>query len=107
MMMPKKRLTIYLIIICISCGFAPVCSQADESRCVASFGKGVVETEDAVPFVKANDACKAADHMEKALNWLGTAEVECAYDSNKLREVLKLKEQLIPQLARFVSKCGH
>lgn len=82
-------------------------SYADEWSCTAAYGKAVIAAEDAARSVQAGDACGAANGIEVALNWLGTAEIECAGDTYKLKEVLKLKNQLIPLLAKYVSICGH
>lgn len=80
---------------------------ADERSCTAAYGKAVIAAEDAARSAQAGDACGAANAIEIALNWLGTAEIECAGDTYKLKTVLELKNQLIPSLAMYVSICGH
>ncbi len=81
--------------------------HAENQACTQSYGNAVVAAEDAARSVQAGDPCGAANGIEIALNWLGTAEQKCAYDSHKLREVLKLRNQLIPLLADYVKLCGH
>jgi hypothetical protein len=81
--------------------------HAGEKNCVLAFGKAVTYSEVAAEAAQNNDACRAASGIEMALNWAGTAEKECAYDSSKLKTVREFKKQLIPLLSKYVKKCGH
>ena len=101
-----KNLLLFLFISIVLLSFDQN-SMAGESSCVTAYGRGVQSAERAGDSAQSGDNCGAADGIEQAINWLGTAEEECAYDRSKLREVLKLKKQLIPLLAVYVQKCGY
>lgn len=82
-------------------------SYANESNCVTAYGNAVIAAEDAHRSAQKGDACAAANGLEISLNWVGTAETECAYDAYKYRKVIEFKKQLTPVFIKFVASCGH
>lgn len=108
--MGKQVLSIFVGFLCLAIGlfaFNIDTCHADEWRCTAAYSKAVVAAENAAIAAEAGNACGAADGIEAALNWIGTAESECSEDENKLKEVLVFKYKLIPLLAKYVGLCGH
>ncbi len=102
----KINILILFVVIFIS-PFFTFNSHANEWSCTLAYGEAITSTEKAARFAQSNNYCGAADEIEEALNWLGTAEDECAAYPHQRNEVLKLKNQLIPLLTKYVGLCGY
>jgi hypothetical protein len=82
-------------------------SRGNESRCLSAYQRMTIETENAASAGRAGDACRAADGIERALNWLGTCESECSYDRIRMQKIAQYKGQLSSALVTYVRACGH
>ena len=82
-------------------------SRGSESRCLSAYQRMTNETENAASAARAGDACRAADGIERALNWLGTCESECSFDPARMRRIAQYKRQLSSTLITYVRACGH
>jgi hypothetical protein len=82
-------------------------AQADERKCLIAYEKMTKEVENAASASSAGDACRAADGVEEALNWLGTCEIECSYSKSRMDKIYQYKRDLTNTLAKYVKKCGH
>ncbi len=78
-----------------------------KAGCVSAYDKAVIAAKDADRSIQKGDMCGAANGLEIALNWLGTAENKCAGDSSKLKDVLALRDFLRPAFAKCIISCGH
>lgn len=85
----------------------PVQSFAGERSCLAANQRMTNDMESAASAASAGDACRAADGIEGALNWLGTCEIECAYSKSRMEKIRQTKRDLTSALARYVKLCGH
>lgn len=80
---------------------------AGEQRCLAVYERMTIEMENGASSASAGDACRAADGIERALNWLGTCEIECAYSKSRMQKIRQTKRDLTSALAKYVKLCGH
>jgi hypothetical protein len=80
--------------------------EADERKCLIAYEKMTKEVENASS-ASAGDACRAADSIERALNWLGTCETKCNYSKSRMDKIYQYKRDLTNTLAKHVKKCGH
>ena len=99
-----QKLLYFIVLLVI---FLPSQVSADEYGCLRSYEAMTVEIENAGSAAQAGDACRAADGIEMALNWLGTCERECSYDPSRMRKLSALKQQLSQLLVKYVKQCGH
>jgi len=102
-----KKIIYCLLAVTLQISVLSFSCNANETNCVTAYGKAVTYSEVAAEAAKTNDACRAASGIEMALNWVGTAESECAYDASKLYAVKEFKKQLVPLLLKYVKLCGH
>lgn len=102
-----KNIRCYLLMAGMQISLSTMVCHASEIKCVSAYKKSVTYASLASEAATARDACGAASGIEMALNWVGTAESECAYDSSKLYAVKELKNELIPLLSKYVKLCGH
>jgi len=82
-------------------------TDSTKTACLTCYEKMVVAMEDAASAANLNDYCTAADHIEAALNWLGTCEGECAYNQPVREKLSAYKTNLIKAMTIYVKKCGH
>jgi len=102
-----KNYICYSLLLGLQISMSTLACHASEVNCVTAYEKSVSYAEVASEAATAKDACRAASGIEMALNWTGTAESECAYDSSKLYAVKEFKKQLTPLLIKYVKLCGH
>lgn len=82
-------------------------NNAGDGNCLKAFGLGVEAAERGAAAIQAGNVCLSADELETALNWLGTAEIECAKNPQASREVKSLINKFTPIFARAIQECGH
>jgi len=101
----RNQIIIFSLFIILS--FFTKASYASDTGCLTCYNKMVVAIENASNAAKDGNPCRAADHIEMALNWLGTCENECLYDRTRMQKLSSYKIDLMRALALYVKKCGH
>jgi len=87
--------------------FFPGYLFADERSCLAAYSKATIAIENAGIAGKAGNACRAADGIEIALNWIGTCEEECRYSRERMNQIEKTKSSLMKVFPVYVQQCGR
>jgi hypothetical protein len=77
---------------------------APGAQCVVAYGKMTSAAERAAA-VSAFDPCGAADALEEAVNWGGSAQVYC--EGSKRDTVKTRLSQFTALLASYTLRCGH
>ena len=75
----KQRKLLVLFIVLLVSFLTLQLSFADERSCLIAYERMTIEIENSASANRAGDVCRAADCLERALNWLGTCENECTY----------------------------
>jgi len=90
-MLKKKRLT--------------TDTNLDLSKCYTLYENMVIAMENCASAARSGDYCRAADQIEIALNWGGSALPYCSEDrKEKIRNYMRDLAEVFPI---YISKCGH